>query len=59
MQGNGAARSSLMGQSIEVTGFNGWSMALTGCKEDQLTGSRKRLIVSLSDKWHSDLVISF
>lgn len=37
-------------RSIEVTGFNGCSMVLTGCNEDQSTGSRKWLIVTVPDK---------
>lgn len=48
MQENAAAQ--FNGRSIEVTGFNGWSMALTGRNEDQLTGYGKMLIVSVPDK---------
>lgn len=43
MQENWATGSSRL--INRVTGFNGLSMVLTGYNEDQLTGSRKQLIL--------------
>lgn len=57
MQGKWGCLVIFNARSIWMTGLKGWSMALAGCNEDQLTSSRKQLIVSIPDKWHPELLL--